>query len=434
MTSGGRTPPASSPQETNEPPLRKSGASWLDLPDPTVSNVSQTAIAGTSATDIYFAGYTGKITHWNGTNYTNVLNPGDGPAYTSMTRRANGTYLLTGEKGTVAVFNGAAALSVNTPAASTETWSYAGRGTRAWVCPANLNSGQGPSSWDGTNLSQHNIGITEQVGVTDMSFISDSEIWVGGFSRNTLQPVVRKYNGTSWSSQNLGSGYLIDAVRDGSSNFFAIRGSTWTADIVGYTGQPCLIGNSDICYTGAGSTMFKDLAVGTNGTVYAVGTGGRIVSYSGGTWSAEASGTTKDLIAVAAGGGRVCAVGRDRTAICKADGGNWSAVSGITAKTENAFLSIAANSTGEFYAVLNTGNDAGSSYTGADKGTIYRIYNGVGSVVVGEMTPSMYAATVSSSGEFLFAGQYGTLYGDPVSGGGSSVTGTLPAVNGLLLQ
>lgn len=416
-----------------EPPLRQSGASWLDLPDPTGTNASQTSIAGTSATNIYFAGYTGKITHWNGTDYTNVLNPGNGPLLTSMNRRSDGNYLLTGENGSVSSFNGSARTDLNTPAQTSETLAYAGRGAKIWACPADLDSGQGPFTFDGTNLTQHNIGITEQIAVTDMSFLSDNEVWVGGWSRNTLQPVVRKFDGYSWSTQNLGGGYLIDALRDGSGRLFTIRGSTWGSDLGGYTGQPCLTADTDTCYTGTGSSTLKDLAVGDDGTVYAVGGSGLVVAYSGGTWSAQSSGTAKDLLGVAAGGGWVCAVGRDRTAICKQDGGSWSAVTGISAKTENAFVAIAANASGEFYALLNTGNDADWSYTGADKGTIYRIANGAGSVVAGELTPQLHDVAVSSDNEFVMVGSSGTLYGDPMDAAPATAT-LMPMLETLLLD
>lgn len=173
-------------------------------------------------------------------------------------------------------------------------------------------------------------------------------------------------------------------------------------------GVPCI---NDDCH---GGNTFKAIALGDDGKIYAVGKGGAIVSYADNNWTMENSGITKDLTSVAAGGGWVCAAGRDRSLVCKNGTGDWTAVTGLTTKTENKFLGIAYSGGETFVAMLNTGNDGSSTYIGADKGTLYKIDQGAATLLRTGMSSTLGGIGSNAEGELVAAGTGGVIYGNVV--------------------
>ena len=241
---------------------------------------------------------------------------------------------------------------------------------------------------------------------------SENDVFVAGYGLGASGSFAKRYNGTSWTNVTYGatySSYLLDVALHG-TNVYSIAGNTAGGVMGLFLGRPCLNGVVDYDLT----NTLKAVAVDDNGKAYAVGQGGLILSYGNGSWTAEASGTTNDLMGVAAGGGWVCAVGRNRTILCKQDGGAWSAASGLTTRNENKFLGVAHSGDGTFVAILNTGNDGSSTYIGADKGTLYKISAGSVTLLRTGMSTELGGIGASASGKIVTAGRGGVVYGNPI--------------------
>ena len=367
------------------------------------SNASKYSISGSSASNIYFAGLAGELDHWNGTNYTRVLDSGS--AQYVIVNNAAGSYYIGQEYGKVSSFNGATRTSLTTPPVADKNWKFAQRAERIWLCKADVNPGDTVYAWDGAVVTEVDPGFTMQLRLTTFKVFSESDIFIAGYGLGVSGSFAKRYDGSSWNNVNYGSGSLLDVAVSG-SDVYTIVGSVWDDEMDTFLGKPCI---NNVCYE---SYTFRAMALADDGKVYAVGKSGAIVSYSGGVWNAEASGTTSDLTSVAAGGDWVCAAGRDRILVCKQGSAAWQSVTGLETKTENKFLGIAYSGESTFVAILNTGNDGSSSYIGADKGTLYKIDAGVASLLRTGMSSSLGGIGSNAEGKIAAAGTGGVIYGN----------------------
>ncbi len=389
------------------------------------SDASKTSICGASATDVYFAGYAGEIDHWDGSSYTRILASGTDKAQYTMLRQAAGAYLLGLEYGKIASFDGTARVAETTPAVVDEHWKFVQRAERAWLVMPDMDSGDPIYGWDGRTLITLDPGLPGQYRMTAFRAFAEDDLFLAGYGLGSGGTLAKRYDGSTWSSVDVGYDFVVDAALAGSS-LFTLRGTTWDDGYDSYLGAPCTGGSA--CYS---SESFRAMTTGSDGVVYAVGKGGAVVAYRDGAWATEASGTTKDLTAVAAGGGFVCAAGRDRTLIVKADDGAWGAVTGLPLLAENTFVGIAHTGEGRFMAVLNTGNDGPSNYLGADKGAIYEIVDGAATLVRAGLSSTLAGIGSNAAGDVATAGTGGVLLGNALTAVGGAAK--LVPINLLLL-
>jgi hypothetical protein len=111
--------------------------------------------------------------------------------------------------------------------------------------------------------------------------------------------------------------FLFDVFGTGANNVYACgsRGVMYRFD--GATWTPV--------ETGSSQAIVRIWGLPGDGTLYAVGHGGRIWRNTGSGWSGMTSPTTKDLFAVGQFGGQVTAVGLDGT-ILRLSGSTWNGV------------------------------------------------------------------------------------------------------------
>ena len=369
------------------------------------SDASKNCLSGVSASEVYFAGLGGELDLWNAENYTRILSIYSDKDQNVIVPNAAGKYYIGMAYGKISEFNGLSRTIRTTPPVLDKDWKFAQRAERIWLCKESLNSGDTIYAWDGATLSVVNPGIEAQFRITTLKVFGENDIYLSGYELGGFGTLAKHYNGSTWSNVSYGNGLLVDVALSG-ADVFVISNSLWDNDMDEYLGAPCINGD---CY---GDSTFKAMVLGDDGKIYAVGKGGAIVSYADGGWSVESSGTTKDLTSVAAGGGWVCAAGRDRTVVCKNGTGNWNGVTGLAAKTENKFLGIAYSGDASFVAMLNTGNDGDYSYAGGDKGTLYKINAGTATLLRTGMSSILGGVGSNAAGEFAVAGTGGVIYGN----------------------
>ena len=360
------------------------------------------AISGSAADNIFFTGNNGVIWHYNGSDFSTIPNSNTSTLNTVI-RRTDGKYIMAGIHGRVDLFDGTNLSPLNTPVTlNTEFKFNSFADGTLWVSPDML--GQGIYSFNGRNFTQHPDLATNQETVTCLSAFSNKDVWLGERSYLDLSGTVHRYNGSSWSvyaPTGLVNKWLSDVIKTSSGDYFGIVG-----DYNG--GQPCKIMDDGlVCYT-ATTYTYRAITEADDGTLYAVADGGIISRYSNGSWSDEASGTSQDLVDVAAGGGWVYAVGNERSAVYKeSNTTSWNMVSGIDAWAENPFINAVYAKDGISYATLQTN----AQYIGGNKGYIYKLHNGTATKVAGGLTMLLQDLTVNETGDVLVTGNNGFLYG-----------------------
>jgi len=392
------------------------------------------AIAGSSASDVYFAGQ--DMWHWDGAQLSLILDPYSTFDQNGMVRMSDGSYLVGHSWGLVSSFNGQSRTDLSEPAAVVRDWEFGDRtADSAWLCESTLGEGGGAYSFDGQTHTLHEMPLVgDQFSVTFLRAFADNDVWVGLRSINNGLGKLLRYDGTDWTEQTYpGSpyNYIIDLDRLQNGNLVMIKagGNTWVDDFYEFTGRACVYAGSTLTCADSDAYDYRRIAARGN-IAYAAGLGGKLAYFNSSVWSTQASGLATDLTDVAVGDSAVCVVGRDRTAAWKS-GGAWAAMTGLTGKAESSFVAVTHAGSDVFHAALNSGNDTTNSYIGADKGQIYTFQNGAATMVAAETTPSWFTASSSGQGYVLFTGSMGALYGSwPNVGTGPTVA----PVNLLLLR
>ena len=156
------------------------------------------------------------------------------------------------------------------------------------------------------------------------------------------------------------------------------------------------------------------MAAAPNGDVFAVGLDGKVARLHSGAWSTTVAGSNgDDLYAVAATTNMTVAVGENGAAFYSTDGAVWSPVTGVTRTAPPeagyplySFSSIVHAGGGVFWAALNTS----SRYTDGGKAYMYRIQNGVGTLVEGGFSCPVngMAASINQNATFT-VGDHGAV-------------------------
>lgn len=371
-------------------------------------NSSKFSINGSAADDVYFVGGSGEIDHWNGTEYKRLEIESDNSHNIILPDNMEGYYLGM-DFGKISKFDGIMRSPLTTHIAADQNWKFAQRAQRIWLAQDVMRSGDTIYAWDGSRLREYDPGIGDlhQIRVTTFKVFDENDIFLAGYQLGGFGYFAKRYNGSQWNDI-VKNGQIVemqDVTRQG-SNTFAIAGRNWDNDMDTFLGKPCIL--DDGCYE---DDNFSAITSDSK-TIYAVGKNGAIVSYANGTWSLENSSTDKDLTSVAAGGGWVCAAGRDRTIVCKQGNQSWQPVTGLDTREENKFIGIAWSGEESFVAILNTGNDAASNYIGANKGTIYKIDKGQATLLRTGMSSVLGGIGSNSEGKVAIGGSGKVIYGN----------------------
>jgi hypothetical protein len=238
---------------------------------------------------------------------------------------------------------------------------------------------------------------------------------------------VKRYDGSTWNTwaPNGYYGQGISGVAKSPSGIYAVLyGRSWASGTgASGSGNPSIVGASDFYRLDPSSMenyFYNAIASDENGKFYAAGSrveeiasnpgqykviGGRVVTGQGTSWDTPENLGDDELRGVAAGDGYVVVVGENRTAYYSHNGGAWTQVSGITRRPPpdavypaETFVSVVYAGNGVFYALCNSS----PHWTDGDKGFIYRIEDGVGTLVDGGYSGQLYglAAVPAVNGAF----------------------------------
>ncbi len=384
-------------------------ATWTEIHAPNGAGdaVPLNAIGGTGE-DIYFAGSGGEIWEYNGTEFTTVSAGATSTLY-SIINKSTGDYIVTGDHGTANSFNGTTQTPLNTVAEPNKNFLFGSyHNYTLWLSPSALSSTQGIYTFDGGSFTEHFIplGTETQATVTSLDSVADNDVWLG---LQASQGIIKRYDGATWSDYTppgrADHPGLRDVLKSSSGSYFVIL-----EDVNSGQRQPCkILQNSTECYTepSDGYTLYYAITEADDGTIYAAGINGSVISYNNSTWSEETTGTTVDLTAITAGGGWVYAVGADRTAIFKQTGQSWLPVTGLTTRASNSFIDVIYGGNGISYATLKTP----TQFIGGGKGYIYSFENGIATMKVGGSSMSYNKLATDKSGMTIVVGNNGMLFG-----------------------
>jgi hypothetical protein len=242
---------------------------------------------------------------------------------------------------------------------------------------------------------------------------SPSDMWLSVIDTATMNGLTLRGNGTSWTvwtpPGSVGSSPpLLDVVKTASGGYAVLQDSNGV-------GCPCMVESEFLnCLNTGIDYYYKSMAAAPNGDVFAVGLDGKVARWRNGAWSATVAGSNgDDLYAVAAATNMAVAVGENGAAFYSTDGAAWSPVTGVTrvAPPEAgyplySFTSVVHAGGGVFWAALNTS----SRYTDGGKAYMYRIQNGVGTLVEGGFSCPVngMAASINQNATFT-VGDHGAV-------------------------
>jgi len=260
-------------------------AGWKSMTSGTVNYLED--VWGTSASDVYVAGWHGTILHYNGTSWSSMTS-GTTKGLYGLWGSSGSDIFAVGENGTIIHYNG-------------------------------------------TNWSAMTSGTTDSLYAVWGS--SATDVFAVGWGGKTIH-----YNGTSWSSMTSGMTSPNCIWGSSSTDVFAVS----AFGIYHYDGL-----NWASMYTGASSNL-SGVWGNSSTDVFAVGNSGIILHYDGTAWTSMTSGTSGYLLNVwGSSGSDVFAVGVNGTMV-HYDGSNWSTMSsGIT----SGLFNIWGNSGSDVFAV-----------------------------------------------------------------------------------
>lgn len=195
---------------------RNNDGTWATLFSGDLFNdTSKNSISGASADEIYFAGNSGELDRWDGSNYTRVLSSYSDKTQNVIIRNGTGQYYIGFDYGKVAIFNGSTRTSVTEPTISTNDWKFAQRAERIWLCKAEMNPGDTIYAWDGQTLSAVDPGITAQYRITTFKVFAENDIYLAGYELGGMSSLAKHYNGSTWNDVNIGFSRLVDVAHSG---------------------------------------------------------------------------------------------------------------------------------------------------------------------------------------------------------------------------
>jgi hypothetical protein len=374
------------------------------------------AMSGAGPSDIWFVGLAGVIRQWVGS--TNALVNRDDP--TTKARHAispaSGGYLLGGDYGLLESMDGTTGTRqpLNTPATVATNLKTAVFTDRLWMVPEWTGPAIGIYAWDGGRMTARPIASLAANSFTKtFKGFSPSDMWLSVIDTATMNGLTLRGNGTSWTvwtpPGSVGSSPpLLDVVKTASGGYAVLQDSNGV-------GCPCMVESEFLnCLNTGIDYYYMAMAAAPNGDVFAVGLDGKVARWRNGAWSATVAGSNgDDLYAVAAATNMAVAVGENGAAFYSTDGAAWSPVTGVTrvAPPEAgyplySFTSVVHAGDGVFWAALNTS----SRYTDGGKAYMYRIQNGVGTLVEGGFSCPVngMAASINQNATFT-VGDHGAV-------------------------
>ncbi len=368
------------------------------------------AVGGEADGAMFFVGNEGVIWKYEGAAFTTVP-VGSPSSFHTIINRSSGGYIIGGTQGTANGFDGTNQIQLTTPVSLNKDFALTSYdGNKLWLSPAVLTDAQGIYTYKGRSFSEHQLsfGSGNQAQAITLKAFAEDDVWL---STQINLGVIKRYNGSTWTDYTppgrIDHPILLDVLKASSGNYFAVLTN---ADGSGRQQVCKILESTTECFSdSSGFDMYFSLTEAEDGTIYAAGNRGKIVSYANGNWTEEVTGldVNTNLTGIAAGGGWVYAAGTDRTVICKQSGGSWQPVGGLTPRTGNSFSEVVYGGNGISYAVLTTP----SQYRGGGKGYIYALQNGTATRETGGSSMSFNGLSTNGDGMTVAAGNGGILFG-----------------------
>lgn len=399
------------------------------------------AMAGSGPDDVWFVGAGGVLRRWYGAATPEGLQvfdsvTGDFLARSTIVPTTTGGYLVAGQAGLIERLDPAVPqlTALHEAASPTSLLSRAGWADRLWLAPSRTDAATGVYTWDQGAMNAHPIPGLAEGPVTVFETFAADDIWLA--TTNLPYSSIMHFDGSRWGPGQIpgNNGWpIVGMARSTAGGHAILRGANWAEGMTGYGGNPCHVGASAPGCLGPGLTtenFYLDITSDDAGGFWAAGasveqtapgsgtwrvTGGRVVSGSNNGWSAPVDLGPDVLNAVAAGAGHVLVVGENRSALYSYNGGPWQPVAGITRRPPvndqplETFVDVVHAGNGVFYAVSNTG----SGWTDGDRGHVWRIENGQGTLVGGGYSSRLYGLTTDPAQGATFAsGSAGAILTD----------------------
>lgn len=290
---------------------------WCAEPSSLGATQQWNAVYGISATDVMIVGNGGAISHWDGTSWKSMLSGTTKNLYGVTVPRGSNTYVAVGQTGTVLGYSGQGWYPIAVPAGTKDLFGVSG------VSKDEIRI-VGAS---GTLLRGNLSGFAVQGG--------GEALPTNGTSKTLYAIHVQVNNGNSGEYNIVGSaGYSArrnyDLFGNGSwdePTAFANKDllATWYSKMrtvaVGQTGTLISRTYKNLAWQGWQNEAPTGLTTNLNGvwgiaenSNWAVGDGGKIYRWDGGTWTVMLSNTTIDLLGVwGTGDKNLYAVGKTNT-------------------------------------------------------------------------------------------------------------------------
>ena len=241
---------------------RWNGTGWSNP----YSGVSAFAVSGTSPSNVWTAGGA-NIGHWNGASWSFQPLPSPAGLLYGISVAQRGLWAV-GLKGAIATSTGGP-VSVYTrsaiPTNASVTDVYAVSATDAFAAATDGSV----LRWNGTNWTATSLGTTQWLGI---SGTSASDVWVVG-----LGGAIRHFDGTTWSTKaSYTTAQLNRVVAFAPNDAWAVGyGVTlhWTGTVW-----------NSIAHPAGATTNFTDVWGSSAGSVWAVGSGNKLIWNVGAGW------------------------------------------------------------------------------------------------------------------------------------------------------
>lgn len=232
---------------------------------------------GTSASDIWFVGYSGYIYHWNGDEFVQMTSPVSSNLF-SVYCIAPDDVWIGGEYGDLLHWNGTSFEQYCNPAGTQvdRLWAFASDDVWAISNAGNI------IHWNGViwqDISHNGFADCRSVELRDIWTVDSSDIWVaGGIGMVPGTGVIGHYDGSSWTTVPIPDCSQLDGIWGSSSSDIWAVG--WGGgDLLHYDGTE---------WTGVEHVASDDLSAiwgSSYDDIWAVGFSGLVIHYDGTLWS-----------------------------------------------------------------------------------------------------------------------------------------------------